>query len=418
MNPTIVPSHPLVYVKTYPGILQKAGRKMVFAMLDRLQQGHITLYENGRAFSFGQKATDASVNASLQVHDPRFYTKLLFDGSIGAGEAYMAGFWTSPEPAKVVQIVAMNQAVKKGVDPHRVKLLQPLHRLFHLLRRNTRQGSKRNIVAHYDLGNNFYRLFLDETMAYSCAIFNQEEASLKKAQLAKYQRICEKLQLSKEDHLLEIGTGWGGFAIYAATQTGCRVTTTTISDEQFALAKKRVAQAGLSDRITIIQKDYRELQGQYDKLVSIEMIEAVGHQYFDTFSRQCGQLLKPGGKMLLQAITINDDTFEEYKDSVDFINRYIFPGGCLPSVAAMRRSIGNETELKVSNLEDLTPHYVKTLTLWRENFFDHIKEVKALGYDDTFIRMWDYYLSYCKGGFLSEHIGSVQLLLSQPKSAV
>lgn len=415
MNPTIVPSHPLVYVKTYPGILQKAARKMVLALLDQLQQGHITLYEDGRAHSFGQKAEEASVSAFLQVHDPRFYTKLLFDGSIGAGEAYMAGFWTSQEPAKVVQVVAMNQVVKKGVDPSWMTLFQPLHRFFHLLRRNTRQGSRRNIVAHYDLGNDFYRLFLDETMSYSCAVFEQEDAPLKEAQLSKYRRICEKLELTQGDHLLEIGTGWGGFAIYAATQSGCRVTTTTISDQQFALATKRVAQAGLSDRITIVQKDYRELQGQYDKLVSIEMIEAVGHHYFDTFFQQCGRLIKPGGKMLLQAITIADHAFEEYKGSVDFINRYIFPGGCLPSVSVMRGSINKETQLEVSHLEDLTPHYVKTLTMWRQNFFERIEEVKALGYDETFIRMWDYYLIYCKGGFLSRHIGNVQMLLTQPE---
>ena len=414
MKGSIVPSHPLVYPKTYPGLLQKVARKTVLTQLSRLQRGRITLYDGDRVQRFGQKSDEAVVNASMHVHDPRFYTKLLFDGSIGAGEAYMAGFWSSKTPAKVVQIVAMNQAVKKSVDQRWVKFTQPLHHLFHLLRRNTRRGSRRNIVAHYDLGNDFYRLFLDETMTYSCAVFDQEVLSLKAAQLAKYDRIIQKLQLSQKDHLLEIGTGWGGFAIHAAAQTGCRVTTTTISNQQFALATKRVSQAGLSDRITIVQKDYRELQGQYDKLVSIEMIEAVGHHYYDTFFRQCGRLLKPRGRMLLQAITIADHAFEEYKHSVDFIKRYIFPGGCLPSVSAMRRSIERQTDLQISHLEDLTSHYVKTLSLWRQNFFNRISDVKALGYDDVFVRMWDFYFSYCEGGFRSRHIGNVQMLLIQP----
>jgi cyclopropane-fatty-acyl-phospholipid synthase len=414
MSTTILPTHVPRSTKSHPAVFQKVARKAVFALLRSLSHGRITLREQDSTHVFGPKTEEPALEATLTVHDPRFYAKVLLGGSVGAGEAYMSGYWSADNLATVVQIAAMNQSVRDGVDEGWMRIYAPLHQWYHFMRRNTFRGSRNNIIAHYDLGNDFYRLFLDDTMTYSCAVFEGEDRSLKSAQIAKYDRICKKLQLTADDNLLEIGTGWGGFAIHAATTTGCRVTTTTISDQQFELATQRVAEAGLSHRITILQTDYRELEGQYDKLVSIEMIEAVGHQYLDTFFKVCSKLLKPDGMMLLQAITIADHAFDAYKHSVDFIRRYIFPGSCLPSVTAMSRSIAGQTDLRIFHLEDITPHYARTLRLWREQFFAQIEKVKKLGYDDVFVRMWDFYLSYCEGGFRSRHIGDIQILLTKP----
>jgi cyclopropane-fatty-acyl-phospholipid synthase len=292
--------------------------------------------------------------------------------------------------------------------------LAPLKRIWHFLRKNTRSGSRKNIVAHYDLGNDFYRLFLDDTLTYSCGIFETDGSSMRDASIAKYNRICRKLDLGSDDEVIEIGSGWGGFAIYAAKNFGCRVTTTTISDQQFKLAKERIADSGVADRIDLVMKDYRDLKGKYDKLVSIEMIEAVGHHYLDDFFRSCSQLLKPDGMMLLQAITIADQVFERHKRSVDFIKRYIFPGSCIPSIAAMTKSIATSTDLRLFHLEDITPHYARTLACWRSQFFNNIDAVKALGYSEAFIRMWEYYFSYCEAGFAERYIGDVQMLLAKP----
>jgi cyclopropane-fatty-acyl-phospholipid synthase len=282
--------------------------------------------------------------------------------------------------------------------------------------RNTLKGSRRNIGAHYDLGNELFELFLDETMMYSCGIFERPESSLKEASEAKLERICRKLQLKASDHVIEIGTGWGGFAIYAAKHFGCRVTTTTISQQQYDYALQRVREAGLEDRITLLFRDYRELEGQFDKLVSIEMIEAVGHEHFDTYFRKCSELLKADGMMLLQSITIADQRYPIAKKSIDFIQRYIFPGGCLPSVAALSDSVARKTDMRIYDLEDIGVHYATTLRIWRERFFARLEEVHRLGYPERFIRMWNYYLSYCEGGFRQQAIGTVQLLLTKPRS--
>jgi cyclopropane-fatty-acyl-phospholipid synthase len=291
----------------------------------------------------------------------------------------------------------------------------PLYKFFHFLRSNTEKGSRANIAAHYDLGNDFYELFLDESLTYSCGIFEQQDNTLLEASLAKYDRICKKLQLTQEDHVIEIGSGWGGFAIYAAENYGCRITTTTISKAQYGLARERVHQAGVADRVDLLLQDYRNLRGTYDKLVSIEMIEAVGHQYLDTFFRACSSLLKEDGVMLLQAITIADQVFDRHKRSVDFIKRYIFPGSCIPSIAAMCRSIARATDLRLYHLEDITPHYARTLRCWRERFFANINKIRGLGYSDTFIRLWEYYLCYCEGGFTERYLGDVQMLLTKPR---
>ena len=293
------------------------------------------------------------------------------------------------------------------------RITEPLHKLYHLLRRNSRRGSRNNIGAHYDLGNDFYSLFLDETWTYSSGIFETSESTLKEASIAKYDRICRKLDLNPNDHLIEIGTGWGGFAIHAAGKYGCRVTTTTISNQQYSLARQRIAKAGLSDRVEVLKQDYRDLKGQYDKLVSIEMIEAVGHQYYRTFFKTCSRLLKPNGLMAIQAITIGDHLFDRHKRSVDFIKRYIFPGSCIPSITALHQAMAASSDLRLYHMEDITPHYATTLRMWRERFFDHIDQVRAQGFSEPFIRMWDFYLSYCEAGFKERYIGDVQMVFSK-----
>jgi cyclopropane-fatty-acyl-phospholipid synthase len=291
----------------------------------------------------------------------------------------------------------------------------PLRRILHWLNRNSPDGSRRNIAAHYDLGNDLFALMLDETMAYSCGVFERDDATLHEAQLAKFERICRKLRLGADDHLLEIGTGWGGFAIHAASRYGCRVTTTTISREQHDWAREKIAAAGLADRVTLLLDDYRDLRGRYDKLVSIEMIEAVGARYLDTYTAQCSKLLEPHGAMLLQAITIQDQVYEEALKSVDFIQRFIFPGSFIPSVTAITDSVRSSTDMKVFHLEDIGPHYATTLRRWRENFFARLPEVRQLGYPDAFVRLWEYYLCYCEGGFLERQLGDVQMLLTKPR---
>jgi cyclopropane-fatty-acyl-phospholipid synthase len=294
------------------------------------------------------------------------------------------------------------------------RLKAPLNRVLHWLSRNTRKGSRRNIGAHYDLGNDLFELFLDPTMMYSCAYYQSPHASLEEASVAKLDRICQKLELKSDDHLLEIGTGWGGFAIHAAKHYGCRVTTTTISRQQFELARERACQQGVEDRITFLFEDYRDLEGQYDKLVSIEMIEAIGHQYLDTYFEKCSSLLKPDGMMLLQAITIADQRYKSALNEVDYIKKFIFPGGFLPSVSAMSRSIARVSDMKMFHMDDIGPHYARTLADWRQRFFDRLEDVRKKGYSDAFIRMWEYYLCYCEGGFLERDIGTVQMLLTKP----
>jgi cyclopropane-fatty-acyl-phospholipid synthase len=293
-------------------------------------------------------------------------------------------------------------------------ITRPLQLIQQFLTRNTLKGSRRNIEAHYDLGNDLFRLFLDQTMMYSCGIFENSKTTLQEASEAKLERICQKLQLKPTDHVLEIGTGWGGFAIYAATHYGCRVTTTTISREQYEFALERVREAGLAGQISVLFDDYRHLHGQYDKLESIEMIEAIGHQYFDTYFKKCTELLKPQGMMLLQTITIADQRYRAAKRSIDYIQRFIFPGGCLPSVAALSDVIARKTDMRIFHLEDIGPHYARTLRHWRERFFRNIEKVRALGYPERFIRMWEYYFCYCEGGFRQQSIGTVQLLLTRP----
>lgn len=391
--------------------LDPLARRLLHKQLAQLTEGEILLMdETTQRFGPDQ----ASLSVTLQVLDPGFYADVVFGGSVGAGEAYMAGLWKCSDLTALIRILLRNRHVLDGVDSGYSLIAAPLRKLIHALNRNTKNGSRRNIAAHYDLGNDFFRLFLDETLMYSAAVFTAPEMSLKEASIAKLDMICRKLQLQASDHLLEIGTGWGGFAIYAATHYGCKITTTTISQNQFDLAQERLREAGLDDRVTVLLEDYRELRGQYDKLVSIEMIEAVGHQYYGQFFRQCASLLKPDGAMLLQAITIADRQFASARDEVDFIKRYVFPGSCIPAITPLLQAATRASDLKLVHLEDIGPHYAKTLNRWRHNFFNNIEEVRKLGFPDSFIRMWEFYLCYCEGGFIERVLGDVHMLLMKP----
>lgn len=392
------------------------AKTQLLKRLQGLRIGQLTLIEDEARYVFGQvqKNDPHALSATITVNDSRFYGEIAFGGSIGAGEAYMLGYWQADSLTNVVRIMALNQSVMESLEGGYQWLSKPLMKVFHWLNSNSEAGSQKNIAAHYDLGNALFGLFLDPTMMYSSAIFDTETSTLQAASELKLKVICDKLKLGPDDHVIEIGTGWGGFAIFAAKHYGCHVTTTTISQQQFELAQARVTQEGLQDHITLLKQDYRHLQGQYDKLVSIEMIEAVGHQFYDTYFAKVSQLLKPEGVALIQAITIADQRYESAIRSVDFIQRYIFPGSNIPSNTAMLNSITKASDLRLIDLEDIGLHYATTLRLWRENFFANIEAVRALGYSEAFIRMWDFYLSYCEGGFAECALGDVHLLLAKP----
>jgi len=401
---------------TRPGGLDALGKRAVFAKLAALREGCLVMVDGSERHRFGKPSAALPEPVVIHVHDARLYGDVAFGGSVGAGEAYMRGYWTSAQLVDVVRLFVLNMDTLDGLETGLARFTNPLRKAVHALRRNSRAGSRRNIAAHYDLGNDFFRCFLDETLMYSAATFEHAQQSLRDAQLARLDRICRKLELGPDDHLLEIGTGWGGLALHAAQHFGCRVTTTTISREQWTLARERVHAAGLEGRIEVLCEDYRDLTGTYDKLVSIEMIEAIGHEYHDTYFTRCAQLLKPEGAMLLQAITIADQRYERARRSVDFIQRYIFPGSCIPSVAALSDSIARASDLRVFDLEDIGPHYATTLAHWRQNFRANLPRIRALGYDDTFIRMWEYYLCYCEGGFAERVLGDVMMLLVKPRN--
>ncbi|MGD8977704.1 MAG: cyclopropane-fatty-acyl-phospholipid synthase family protein [Gammaproteobacteria bacterium] len=397
-----------------PSSLDGLGRRLVLDRLRSLSRGRLVISDQGETREFGQSADLAERTVQLTVHDRRFFGDIAFGGSLGAGESYMQGHWSCDDLTGLIQLLLQNRHVIENMEGGLARLTAPLQKAFHWVNRNTRNGSRRNIAAHYDLGNDFFRLWLDPTMMYSSAVFERPDATLHQASVAKLDRICRKLDLKPTDHVVEIGTGWGGFALHAAANYGCEVTTTTISREQFELASQRVAEAGLSHRIHLLLEDYRDLEGRYDKLVSIEMIEAVGHQYLDTYFEQCGRLLKDDGAMLLQAITIQDQRYTKALKTIDFIKRYIFPGSFIPSVSAIGDSVARSTDMKFFHLEDIGPHYATTLRHWRERFFARIEDVRAQGYPEEFIRMWEYYLCYCEGGFLERAIGDVQVLLTKP----
>ena len=402
-----------------PRSLDRLAKRILFSRLAGLQYGSITIREGETEMRLGQSHPTSDlteIHVTLDIKNTQFYGEVVFGGSIGAGEAYMQGYFECSNLTDLIRLMARNQSLLDNLEQGLARLTAPIQKWLHFINKNTQLGSRRNIAAHYDLGNDFFEMMLDPTMMYSSAVFQSPDQTLEEASYTKLDMICKKLALTKADHVLEIGTGWGGFAIYAAKHYGCRVTTTTISQQQYLLASARIEAEGLSDQIEILLSDYRELKGTYDKLVSIEMIEAVGHQFYDTYFGKCSQLLKPNGLMLLQAITISDQRYESATKSVDFIQRYIFPGSCIPSVTAMLNSITKATDMRLFNLEDIGPHYATTLARWRQNFFKHIDEIRALGYPETFIRMWDFYLCYCEGGFEERALGDVHLLLVKPEN--
>ncbi|MFZ9310742.1 MAG: class I SAM-dependent methyltransferase [Arenimonas sp.] len=388
-------------------------RKQVLAKLGKLRHGHLQLREAGECRAYGDPAMPGF--GTLTIMDGRFFGKLAFGGSVGAAESYMDGDWQSDDLVGLMRLLIRNRNLLDAMEGGGARFAGWMMQAAHALRRNTRSGSRKNIAAHYDLGNALFELFLDPSLMYSSAVFDREGMTLEQASQRKLQLICEKLELGADDHLIEIGTGWGGMAIYAAKHTGCRVTTTTISQEQFDLAKARIEAEGLQDRITLLFKDYRDLEGRYDKLVSIEMIEAIGHQFQDTYFAKCASLLKPGGKALIQAITIEDHRYQQALDSVDFIKRYIFPGSYIPCVSAMVASAAQAGQLRLLDLQDIGDSYAKTIHAWRERFLARETDVLALGYDRRFLRMWDFYLAYCEAGFLEQSISDVHLLFGKER---
>ncbi len=394
--------------------IESMARRIVLLRLQNICNGQLVVKDSGMCTTYGQRTPQCPLTAVICIHHPAFYSDIAFGGSVGAGESFMQGHWSCDELETLLRIMLVNREVLEGMDSGLAKLAGPARKVLHWLNRNTRRGSRRNIAAHYDLGNDFYALWLDRKMMYSSAWFASPDTSLEAASTAKLERICRKLELSEGDSVIEIGSGWGGFAIYAAANYGCHVTTTTISSEQYELARQRIAEAGLEERITLLLQDYRDLEGRYDKLVSIEMIEAVGAQFHETFFEKCCSLLKPDGQMLLQAITIADQRYERYRNDVDFIRRYIFPGGCLTSVTDMARVLTSRTDMRILHIEDIGPHYAETLRHWRDRFMQAITAVREQGYSDTFIRMWRFYLCYCESAFVERAIGTVQMLIMRP----
>jgi len=394
--------------------LQRLAKSIVHRRLSALASGCLVVRDRGAVRTFGD-AAEPSTN--VEVVDDRFYQSVLLGGHIGAAEAYAAGWWNADDLTDVIRLFVRNRSVLDGLEGGLARLAQSIRSGVHALRRNTRRGSRRNIAAHYDLGNDFFGQFLDETLTYSCAYFEHQDSTLAEASRAKYDRICQKLRLGREHHVLEIGGGWGGFAIHAASRYGCRVTTVTVSEEQYRMSRERLAAQGLLGLVDVQLKDYRDVTGHFDRLVSIEMIEAVGHHYFGTFFDRCAKLLQPDGLAAIQAITIQDRHYQRARREVDFIKRYIFPGSCIPSISALATA-WTPTDLRLIHAEDIGPHYARTLREWRERFDVRASSLTRLGYDEWFQRLWRFYFSYCEGGFAEGALGVSQILLAKPAAAL
>jgi cyclopropane-fatty-acyl-phospholipid synthase len=392
-------------------MLDRVAARAMLAAASRVRHGRlVVVLPDGARREFGPPGS-ADVG-ELHVHEPAAAVRMLLGGEVGAGEAYMHGLWSSPDLPALLSVAARNRealAMPEGWwrAPGRWR-----HALAHRMRRNTRTGSRRNIEAHYDLGNDFYRLFLDETMTYSSAVFDRPGLTLADAQRRKYAVMAERAGIRGGEHVLEIGTGWGGFALYAAGELGCRVTTLTISPAQHALATERVRAAGLADRVSVELRDYRDIEGTYDAIVSIEMLEAVGAEYLAAYFEACDRALRPGGRLAVQVICFPHEAYQRQLRGANWIQTYIFPGGVLPSLAAMEGALGR-TRLLVRQVEDIAPSYVRTLQAWRAAFFAHLDEVRAMGFDDRFIRMWDYYLSISEAGFATGIAQDLQLVLEK-----
>lgn len=390
--------------------LDKRCRAIVHRVFEKITDGQLEIIEGSKHLFFPENNSDTNLQGKINIHDMSLYRDFVKGGSIGVAEAFIDGKWSSPNLTNVIRIFAKAQQQTDSLEASQSWSNKIKNALSHWQNRNTQSGSKRNILAHYDLGNELYTRFLDPKMMYSSAIYPTQTASLEEAQSYKLHTICERLSLTSADHLLEIGTGWGGLAIYAAQHYGCKVTTTTISDAQHEYAQTRIKELGLNEQITLLKKDYRDLTGSFDKVVSVEMIEAVGYEFLPSFFKQCNDRLKPGGKLLIQSITIADQRFEYYKNNVDFIQKYIFPGGFLPSVNVLSDHITKHSNMVVERLDDIGLDYAKTLNDWRQNFLASWSELTTLGYDETFKRLWLFYLAYCEGAFLERSTSTVHIV--------
>ncbi|MEE3297113.1 MAG: cyclopropane-fatty-acyl-phospholipid synthase family protein [Planctomycetota bacterium] len=393
------------------GLLNRIAANILRGRLKSIVGGKITFVEDGQHRVFG---TSDGLEAEIRVHNPNFYRKSLLGGGVGFAEAFIHGWWSTDDLTALLRIFVRDINLSNEFEKGFALLARKLLGLYHWRNKNTRTGSRQNIFEHYDLGNDFFSLFLDETLTYSCGIFNTPETSLKEASIAKLERMCEMVSIEKNDHVLEIGCGWGSFAIHAAEKYGCRVSATTISKEQYNLARERVRRRGLDDRVKILFKDYRELEGTYDKLVSIEMIEAVGHDFLGDFFTKCESLLAEDGAMALQGITMSEDFYEEYLRSADFIQRYIFPGSCCPALSAIKNAATAATDLELARTENIGSHYATTLREWGIRFSENIEKIRSMGYSEEFIRTWLYYFSYCEAGFAEDYLGNVQMVLQKP----
>ena len=386
-------------------------KKIIHQRLSQIKDAHIIIKDGKSINKFGKPG---NLSAKINILDTVFYKNIILGGTIGASESFIRGEWSSPNLTNVIRVLARNTEAQDKLENLFTLLFQPFLKVMHKLNENSVRGSKKNISRHYDLSNDFFSLFLDKNMMYSSAIYKSRKTSLEDASTNKLDVICKKLNLKKTDHVIEIGTGWGGFAIYAAKNYGCKVTTTTISIEQYKFAKQKIKEAGLGKKIKVLLKDYRLLKGQYDKLVSIEMIEAVGYQFYDEYFKIIGQLLKNDGEALIQAITIKDQRYSKAIQSVDFIQKYIFPGSCIPSITAIQNSLTSSTDLVINDIRDIGHHYARTLADWRKRFLKNKQEIRKLGFDDKFLRMWLFYFAYCEGGFEEKVISDIHLHITKP----
>ena len=389
-------------------------KRILFKKLKGLKTGELTIIDGSEIHVFGIPKSE--LKATLTVSSQEFYVFLGSGGTNGAAEAFTAGYWSADNLVELIQIIIRNKKTMEGLESGLARLTNPITKIIHRLRQNTLKGSKSNILAHYDLSNDFYKLWLDSTMTYSSCIFLNKKSSMLDASVEKLDRLCRKLNLNSSDHVLEIGTGWGSFATHAAKNYGCKVTTTTISDNQFNYVAELISKENLDNKITLLNKDYRELEGVFDKVVSIEMIEAVGSDFVPGFFEKASSLLKKNGLMALQGITYNDPDFNAYKNSVDFIRKYIFPGSCLISLSQVEKAIKDKTDLIMVDSEDITLHYARTLEIWRKDFENVLPQVRELGFSDPFIRIWVFYLVYCEAGFLENLIGDFQFIFAKPDS--
>lgn len=409
MSSSIIPAARNLPAVDRIGLTDRVCRKVLLSQLARIEHAQITLLDRGERMSLGKAIADTDPRCTITVKHPRFYRDAVLGGHLGAAEGYIHGLWDCDDLTALIRIFARNLSLSDQMDKLSVRLGGALLKLGHHLKRNTLSGSRGNIAAHYDLGNDFFELLLDPTLTYSCAVFESPEVSLMDAQVAKLDRLIDKIGLDTDQHLLEIGTGWGALAVRAAQRTGCKVTTTTLSQQQHDHARKLIDENNLSDRVTLLKRDYRELEGQYDKLVSVEMIEAVGHQFYGQFFEACGRLLKPTGRGVIQSITIPDDRYESARQCVDFIKKYVFPGSCIPSIGILRKAMTQSSDLELTHFEELGPHYAITLKHWADNLDDNRNRVVARGYPRELLRLWDFYLAYCEGGFIEHNIGLAQI---------